>query len=894
MVDRESRILVSSTGKLELTTLFRTTLAGILITRARDGMILDANEAFVRVLGWPRVELVGRTVAEVGLFVDVATLTRVEEEFKRTGGIAGAEVRARHKSGATRDLLVTVGTADVGGERCAIGFWEDITERRRVVAALQESEDELGAIFDAAPIGIGQADPRTQRWMRVNDRLCAITGYTAAEMCAFRISDITHPDDAARDREVFHQITRGEASAATLEKRYIRKDGRLAWVELNIRALRDAQGRLTRTIATVEDVTERKRDAEALEETEEHHRLALDAAELGTWRHDIAEDALYLDERAQRQLGIEGTVVTMADLFARVHPDDLGSVRATIGALRYPGAPPRALVEHRVVLPSGDVRWVSVHLRGYFAGADAGSAPKFTIATTQDITDAKNAAQAFRASEERYRTLVDNLDDVMFSVDLSGVVTFVSRSINRFGYRPDEIVGRPLDDFVHSEDRAQVRQGFAARIAGTTNAPQEFRWVDAGGKIRFLRNTTRPLVIADRIVGLTGLAADVTRQRETEEQLRAAQRMEAIGRLAGGVAHDFNNMLCVILSYAELGVMDLREEDPLRADLVAIADAAKRAEGLTRQLLAFSRRQILQPEPLHLGELVSGLTKMLRRLIGEDIALEVVVADDVSTVRVDRGQIEQVVMNLTVNARDAMPTGGELRVTVDNARLEGERAAGLEVLPGDYVELTVADTGAGMEASVRARIFEPFFTTKGIGKGTGLGLSMVHGIVKQSGGGITVETSPGRGAAFHIFLPRYVGATFSVMSTRPGLSLPTRGTENVLVVEDESALRGVVKRVLSAEGYKVYVAANPGEALLLSEQLGSRIALVLTDVVMPGMSGPELVERLAPLCPTAKVIFMSGYTDELLEKHGVLGQHFVRKPFDRATLSAKVRSVIDS
>ncbi|MBL0218668.1 MAG: response regulator [Myxococcales bacterium] len=359
------------------------------------------------------------------------------------------------------------------------------------------------------------------------------------------------------------------------------------------------------------------------------------------------------------------------------------------------------------------------------------------------------------------------------------------------------------------------------------------------------------------------------------------------------MAHDFNNILSVISSYTEFALEELREGDPLRADLHEIAAAGQRAAALTRQLLAFSRQQVLEPKRLDLGELVAGVTKMLRRLIGEDVTLHVTVADGLFFTRVDPGQIEQVLMNLAVNARDAMPEGGELQLELQNCVLDPERARTVDLPPGSYVEMVVTDTGAGMTPAVQARIFEPFFTTKALGKGTGLGLSMVHGIVKQSGGGISVETAPGRGTAFHVYFPR--DASVAIVAEAPASLQPVEpaGHGRILVVEDEAALRNVVMRMLRGCGYDVLVAASPGEALLICEEHGDTFDLLLTDVVMPGMSGRRLAERLHPLCPRARVMFMSGYTDEMIEHHGVLGNHFLRKPFDRATLVTKVRSVLE-
>jgi CheY-like chemotaxis protein len=354
----------------------------------------------------------------------------------------------------------------------------------------------------------------------------------------------------------------------------------------------------------------------------------------------------------------------------------------------------------------------------------------------------------------------------------------------------------------------------------------------------------------------------------------------------------FNNLLSVILSYTDMAVHGLHAEDPLRADLGEVLHAAKRAEGLTRQLLAFSRRQILTPEPIDLDQLVDTVARMLRRLIGEDIELEVRPARALATIKADRGQLEQVLMNLAVNARDAMPEGGRLTIATANEMLDAAAAQSVEVAPGAYVVLTVADTGSGMDEATRAQAFEPFFTTKGVGKGTGLGLSMVYGIVRQSGGGISLASRPGAGATFRIYLPRHEARPRDQAASAPLATRPS-GKERILVVDDEPAVLNVVRRSLATSGFDVLVAANAAEALQLCELHGASLHLVITDVVMPGMGGRELAAKLAPLCPAARVLFISGYTDDDLARRGVLGGAFLRKPFDRQTLVAKVRSVLD-
>jgi two-component system cell cycle sensor histidine kinase/response regulator CckA len=383
--------------------------------------------------------------------------------------------------------------------------------------------------------------------------------------------------------------------------------------------------------------------------------------------------------------------------------------------------------------------------------------------------------------------------------------------------------------------------------------------------------------------------------RQSEEQLRQAQKMEAVGRLAGGVAHDFNNVLSVIMSYGELIVGDLKPADPLRADIEEIRKAASRAAGLTRQLLLFSRQQVVEPKVMDLNEVLASMDKMLQRILGEDVELVSVPAKAAGRVKVDPSHVEQVILNLVVNARDAMPTGGKLTIETANVILDEEYTRShLQVKAGPHVMMAVSDTGLGMDRETQTRIFEPFFTTKEKGKGTGLGLSTVFGIVQQSGGHIWVYSEPGKGTTFKIYLPR-VDAELDVLT--PAVAPTTlRGTETVLLAEDEEQVRSIVLNVLLRQGYHVIPAQNGGEALLLSERHSGTIDLLLTDVVMPTMSGPELAKRLAATRPDMKVLCMSGYTDDSIVRHGVLesGVAFIQKPITPTLLMTKVREVLDA
>ncbi len=395
-------------------------------------------------------------------------------------------------------------------------------------------------------------------------------------------------------------------------------------------------------------------------------------------------------------------------------------------------------------------------------------------------------------------------------------------------------------------------------------------------------------------VTILTLAAAVSERKEVEEQFRQSQKMESIGRLAGGVAHDMNNLLTAMLGSAELLLLDL-PDGPAREEVAEIRAVAERAADLVRQLLAFSRRQVMEPRVLDLNVLVANLRKMLRRLIGEDIELQFIAGPALGSVRADPGQIEQVLLNLSVNARDAMPNGGRLTIETANVELDDPYArthAG--VTPGRYVMLAVSDTGTGMDEHTKAHLFEPFFTTKGPGAGTGLGLSTVYGIVKQSGGDIWVYSEPARGTTLKIYLPRVAAPAEPAEAKHPATP-PRRGTETVLVVEDEPVVRVLARKVLRQGGYTVIEAANGVEALEIAGQHAGDIDLLLTDVVMPDMSGRELMRKLSPRLPRLKVLYMSGYADEAIVHHGVLdpGTAFIQKPFMPEGLARKVRQVLD-
>lgn len=513
-----------------------------------------------------------------------------------------------------------------------------------------------------------------------------------------------------------------------------------------------------------------------------------------------------------------------------------------------------------------------------------------------DITQRKRIEEELANSELYYRSLIENAADITAVLAPEGHLRYISPSVERvLGYEAGEVSGRNVLDFIHPEDLDLVAGRLQRSLeTGTKFEHFEFRILHQDGSWRTLSVIGKPLPPKTGLRGVIINARDLTERQQLEAQYRQAQKMEAIGRLAGGVAHDFNNLLTVIQGYGELLRSSMPKDDPNEAGIEEILKASERATALTRQLLAFSRRQVLEPAVIRLDVVVASMENMLRRLIGEDVKLVVTAHAGLGKVRADPGQIEQVLMNLAVNARDAMPDGGWLRIEVAGADLdEASSKEPGHPEPGPYVMLAVTDTGVGMNAETLSHLFEPFFTTKGPGKGTGLGLATVYGIVKQSGGTIWASSAPGAGTTFRIYLPRVEDDAAEAEPARvtdaPG------GDETILVVEDEAAVRKLAVSVLASRGYTILEAGSPADGLELAARHPGRIDLLLTDVIMPGMSGREIAERLVTRLPRLKVLFMSGYVDDAIASHGVLkpGVHLLRKPFTPNALVRDVRKVLD-
>jgi PAS domain S-box-containing protein len=740
------------------------------------------------------------------------------------------------------------------------------------------------------------------------------------------------PEWRQRISEVFEACAR-EGTPYDEEMEILTGRGRRVWVRTVGEAIRDDSGTVVGVHGAFQEITPRKRAEEAL-----RHRLTFQAllSRISTMAVET-EDAADFQSQCVAILG-EGLSVSRAYVFEyRPETDTMDNTHEWCAPgvepqmARLQGVPSRAVAWWTETLRKGraisfsDIREIpdrgvveilqaqgilSVLAVPFFAGGryfgflgfdDCRSLrewPQEDVEILRTISgilagviDRQEAHRRLQEERGQLLSIFDSVDEPIYVIDPGSYeVLFVNQAAKEthgkdptggICYRELNGLEEPCsfctNEIILANRGETYRREHHHSVLGRTFSAHDriIRWPD-GRDVRM------------------ELAIDITEQKRTEEQLQAALKMEAVGSLAGGIAHDFNNLLSVILNSATFVLEGLREGDPLREDVLEIQKAGKRAAALTRQLLAFSRRQVLEPRVMDPNETLAAMDSMLRRMVGEDVRFNQILAPDLGRVKVDPGQLEQVVLNLVANSRDAMPEGGKLTIETANAELDEAYAQGhVTVKPGSYVRLAVSDTGCGMDEATRRRVFDPFFTTKEMGKGTGLGLSTAYGIVKQSGGYIWAYGEPGKGSTFKVYLPRVMEemeAREEAVKPRE----PPRGTETVLVVEDEEVVRTVVARILRAAGYHVLTASNGGEALLICEGHQEEIHLLITDVVMPRMSGSQLAERLQRLRPGLPVLYMSGYTDNSMVHHGVLdlGPSFIGKPFSGDDLKRKVRQAL--
>ncbi len=629
-----------------------------------------------------------------------------------------------------------------------------------------------------------------------------------------------------------------------------------------------------------------------MQDDDERLRQAVRAGNIGIFDHDHPAGVIFWSEELRQMYGWEpDEPVAIPKIVSHVHPEDLPLVLATLQRAHDPDGDGAFDIEHRIVDRQGRVRWMLTRSLTLFGAVEGKRVPVRTIGAVQDVTHRRLAEERLRVLD----TVLRSSAQAIAIADPQGTLTFANAALHRLWGHTDQesLVGRSLFSlWIIDETPAQA----LARIRDQRLQQVETQAVRVDGS-RFDLGLTAEAVrdASGELAQVLVTFSDITGRKRLEVQLAQAQKMESVGRLAGGIAHDFNNVLTVISAGLDLSLGSLAGDHPSRAYLSDVAEAAQSATALTRHLLAFSRKEIIAPRVLDANQLIRRAEKTILRLLGEDIELEIVCAQRLAPICVDPAQLEQIVINLAVNARDAMPEGGRLTVETRDVHFdEGEAARHLDLRPGSYVLLAISDTGSGMTEEVRAHIFEPFFTTKGPGQGTGLGLPMVYGAVQQNGGRIDVSSEVGRGTTFKIYLPAAKGAP-EPLAARPVRAVGAPGVP-ILLVEDDPRVRRVAEHALASLGHQVHSFGAPREALRAVASLNPRPRLLITDVIMPGMNGRVLAEQVAALLPDIRVLFVSGYTEGFIVDRGVLnsGIQFLAKPYSVQQLARRVREVLDA
>jgi len=770
----------------------------------------------------------------------------------------------------------------------------EVDKYQRTEKMLRESEERFSSAFEFAPIGMALVAPEGRR-LKVNRATCALVGYSEAELLAGTFQDITHPDDLAADLECVRRLLAGESRSYQMEKRYIHARGQFITVLLDVSLVRDAQGQPLYFIAQIQDITERKRTSGALLESQRFLRSTLDALsshiaildEHGTiievnaaW-NSFARENNFWDSH-----GVGDNYLKVCDSasgnFSKEAPAVADGIRAVIAGqreefqLEYPCHSPH------------EKRWFLVRVTRF-----GGGGPVRVVVAHENITERKRAESHVRQSEERYRSLIDNARDAVFTIATDGTFTSMNPAVETIGglSRADWL-GKPFAPMVHPGDLPLAVEMFGRVLKGEDSPIHELRGNPSLKRQAIMEMTlTTQKDEAGKIIGVLGIGRDMTERKKLEGQLVQSQKMETVGKLAGGIAHEFNSILTAIIGQSELLLANLPVQSPFAKNASEITKAANRAATLTRQLLAYGGKQLLQPEILDLNRVVADMGEVLQHLMGADVEVQMVPAAGLHAVKADAGQIEQVIMNLVINARDAMPNGGRLTLETANVSF-GPESVGrdADLKPGDYVMLAVTDTGVGMNDGVKARLFEPFFSTKGVGGGTGLGLSTCYGIIKQSGGHISVHSELGHGTTFKIYLPQVEAQAKAPVQRLDSPDLP-RGKETILLVMDDLALREMAESLLMRLGYTVFAAANGIEALGLKIKPGTgHIDLLFTDVVMPHMKDEGTAGRASALYPNTKILFTTAYKDNADIHPGVA---FLQKPFPPSALAKKLREVLD-
>lgn len=859
-----------------------------------EGRFTSVNPAGEALTGYRAEELIGCFAADV-----IAPEHREDairdfvHRVKGTGSDRVIDSVLLRRDGTQVPISISSTLIETEGEIAGVlGIVHDLSERRRATRAeraLLESERRFRGSFESAAIGMALVST-DGRFLDVNQALCDLLGYDAATLVSLTFQEITHPDDLELDLDYTARVLSGELRSYHMEKRYLHANGKEVWALLSVSLVRSADGTPVHFVSQIQDIDERKRAVAELERREAQLEEAQQLAKVGSWEYRSSTGELTMSDELLRLYGLgPGTRVTLDRLAQFLHPDDRDLITTATDQPLAEGEVRE--LDFRITLPGQAGRWLRSRAEGIFEnGVLVGRR-----GTTQDVTERKEAEQRFLAAERRYRRLVEQLPLTMYvrPLEMDKPNIYVSPQVEpMLGYPAQSWLTDAglLARIVHPDDRERVfAEGQRVRQGGAP-VEDEYRYVRPDGSVVWVQDVTH-LVRDDDGAPLyvQGFLRDITSAKQTEaerdrlrDELLHAQKLEALGRFAGGVAHDFNNMLTAIKGYGELLLDKLEPGSAPYGDATRILRAAEQASDLPRQLLAFGRKQILDPSVVDLNEVVASIGGLLAHVISNSITLEIEARARQAWAVADRSQLEHALVNLALNASDAMPGGGRLTLTTDNVEIDAGDAEG-GAHAGSWVVIRVADTGVGMDEETRSKAFEPFFTTKSSADGSGLGLSSVYGTVTQSGGFVELDTAVGRGTTFSLHLP-------AVAVEAPAGTQPT-----ILLAEDEAIVRDLAEEILATAGYRVLSAADGAQALALFEEHRAEISGVVTDIVMPKVGGRELARRIREYDADLPIVFISGHHQETSETLQLgPAAALLQKPFSLSTLVDTVDGLIGS
>jgi len=878
-----------------------------------NGNVTFANDMACCLMGFENNQLIGKNYRDY-LTPDVADHMRgIFQEIYKTGRPQLlVDYDLVHQNGAVKTYQMNAALMhDHTGKPCGFRILtRDVTLHKQTREALRKSEEKYRNILENMLETYLETDIKGN-FVFFNNSLCRVLGYSREELQGASYKSICPPDGPEKFYNDFHEIYRTGKPKTFSGRELVTKNGATLYMDMSISLLRSPAGEPFGFGGLGRDVTDEVKNRRKIEESERHLRIITQNIRDVIWTMDFDLNYTYMSPSVSQLFGFTREEVYQMPLRSILPPDRYKKMQRFVKnqLTQYQkGNIGESLKTTTFEMPmfckNGKNIWVEISAN---FNRDENGKPFEIVGVTRDISERKKAAEHLLESEQRYRLIVENIHEIIWTTDLNFQYSYVSPScLPVTGYTQDEIKKIPLDQLLApsslllaqntiGEELYRERSGEKFDLHRSRTIEQEL--YSKNGSTVWLEVTA--IFIRDKNGAPTGMlmtGREISERKKAEaekqnleEQLNQAQKMETIGRLAGGVAHDFNNMLSVILGYVDLAKMRLAKQHPVLNDIAEIEKAAVRSRDITTQLLAFSRKQIIEPRIIDLNQMVVHTQKSLTRLIGEDVELKVIFGRNLWAIKFDPSQVEQILINLAINARDAMPNGGKLTIQTANTVIDSFYCEShIGFIPGDYIRLTVSDNGTGMDKEILQHIFEPFFTTKEAGKGTGLGLATVYGIVRQNEGFINVYSEPGCGSTFSIYLSRTteVGHVKDEADEEPEFS----GKGNILLVEDDAMVLQIAKGMLESMGFTVTAVNAPADAIAIYKNHNTSFDLVVTDVIMPAMSGKDLRNKLNEIKPDTKLLFMSGYTADVIAHHGVLekGVHFLQKPFTLKSLAGKV------